>query len=151
VAQLVNIAGKNTGKDVSVTITDSQGNQYTGAQLGIMTHFEVKAKYSLPETKSIINNGAVFYESIPHGLTCMMKFSRYGNGLEQFEQNYRNNSNNGIMLSYTIQYQTVNRDNTVNTSQLSFCKPHDWDLGAYQADQDVTQSVTWECTDTTAA
>lgn len=148
-SQLVKITGKNTGKDVSVTIKDSNGNQLLAAEIFIMTHFEVKPKYSLSETKSIINDGQVFYESIPHGLEVIMKGTRYNGGLESFEQNYRDNSANGNMLTYTIQYQYKNRDNTTNSYTLSNLKPHDWDLGAATADQDVTQSVSFAGADTT--
>lgn len=135
------IAGKNSGKDVSVTITDSLGNQVNAAQLGIMTHFEVQTDYSQWETKSIINNGAVFYEALPHGSKCSFKFSRYNSALEDMESLYRTSSYAGLQLTYTIQFQTQNRDGTVNTRMLINCKPHNWNLGTYTADQDVTQSV----------
>lgn len=146
---LVKITGKNTGKDVSVVITDSQGKQYQAAQLGILTHFEVKPNYTLNKTKSIINNGAEFNESIPHGLQVILKFVRYNSGLEDFEANYRQQSNNGTMLSYTVQYQVANRDGSVSSNSVVMCKPHDFNLGAYTADQDVTQSVTFDGTDET--
>jgi hypothetical protein len=106
-----------------------------------MTHFSVETDYSNWETKSIVNGGQVFYESLPHGSKCKIKFSRYNSGLEDMETSYRNNSQNGIQVSYTIQYQTVNRDGTINTRQLINCKPHNWNLGEYAPDADVTQSV----------
>ena len=67
-ATIFAVNGKNSGKDVSITITDSNGNQVNAAQLGILTHFSVMTDYSMSETKSIINGGQVFNEAIPHGL-----------------------------------------------------------------------------------
>jgi hypothetical protein len=141
------IVGKNSGKDVSVIITDSNGNQVAGAQIGILTHFSIGADYSQSETKSIINNGAVYYEAIPHGLKCSMKFSRTNSALQDMENSYRQNSYNGNQLSYTIQFMIQNRDGSINTGQLVNCKPHNWNLGEYVADQDVTQSVDFVSSD----
>lgn len=135
------ITGKNSGKDVSITITDSDGNQVNAAQLGILTHFEVEADYVNWETKSIVNGGQVFHESLPHGAKCMMKFSRSGPGLEDMESNYRKKSQQGRQLSYTIQYQTQNPDGTHSTRRLVTAKPHNWKLGSYSPDADVTQGV----------
>lgn len=141
--QIVKISGKNTGKDVSVIITDSRGRQYHAAQLGIMTHFEVDADYANNETKSIINEGQVFYETLPRGAKCKMKFSRYNSGLEDLESAYRQAARSGINLSYTIQYQVRNVDGSVSTRQLVDAKPLNFNLGNFVADQDVTQGVDW--------
>lgn len=139
------VTGKNSGKDVSVTITEKlngqAGTQINAAQLFIMTHFEVESDYSMWETKSIINNGECFYESLPHGSKCMLKGARTNSALEDMESSYRRNSNNGIDVTYTIQYQTVNRNGTINTRALVNCKPHNWKLGGYNPDQDVAQGV----------
>lgn len=135
------VVGKNSGKDVSITITDSNGRQYNAAQLGILTEFTVDTDYGLSETKSIINNGQSFFESLPRGSKAKLKFVRTNGALEDMESDYRKNSANGIQLSYTLQYQTKNRDGSINTRQLVECKPHNWSLGHYQAEQDVVQTV----------
>lgn len=136
------VAGKNVGKDVSVTISDSLGNQFNAAQLGIMTHFEVEADYDMNETKSIINGGQSFFESLPQGAKVTIKLARSNGALEQLEAAYRRASRNGIQVNYTLQYQTVNRDSSINTHQLRGGKPHNWKLGAYGAGAgEVTQSV----------
>lgn len=138
------INGKNTGKDVSLTIIDSLGHTVSGAQLGILTHFEINAEYAIPKTKSIINNGQIFYESLPDGGKATIKLVRTNSALEDMEYSFRTNSLLGIQLTYTLQYQTMNRDGTVNTRQLLYCKPHNFNLGAYAAQEDVTQSVEFE-------
>jgi hypothetical protein len=147
VPTIYSIDGKNSGKDVSITIKDNLGNQVNAAQIGILTHFSVETDYQMWETKSLINGGAVFFESLPHGSKCKMKFARYNSALEDMESSYRTNSLNGTQVSYTIQYQTVNRDGSINTRQLLNCKPHNWNLGEYAPDADVTQSVDFVSTD----
>jgi hypothetical protein len=155
VAIIFNYTGKNSGKDVSVLITayanGNQVGQWYAAQLGIVTHFEVSTDYSNFETKSIVNGGAVFYESLPHGAKCSLKIVRSGNaasaGLEDLESMYRQSSYDGVQLSFTVQYYTTNRDGSANIRSLTNCKPHNWNLGAYAADSDVTQSVDFMSTD----
>lgn len=145
-ATIYKVTGKNTGKDVSVTITtfDNVGNQISqvnAAQLGILQDFEVECDYTNWETKSIINGGQCFYESLPHGAKCKLSLMRTSSALEDMETTYRRNSKNGVQLTYKIQYQTRNADGSFNTRALIDCKPHNWKLGSYKPDSDVAQSV----------
>lgn len=140
-ATIYEVVGKNSGKDVSVTITDSQGNQFNAAQIGILTHFKVTSNYKKAETESLINGGATYVESLPTTVECEMKFTRKDSGLEDMESLYRTQSFNGTQLSYTVQYQTQNRDGSINTRQLVKIKPESFDLGEYKPGEDVTQSV----------
>lgn len=138
---LFKVDGKNNGKDVSITITDSLGRQYNVAQIGILTHFSVKADYTMWETKSIINGGQVFYESVPHGVKVSLKLVRYSSGLEDMESDYRTAAEQGIQLEYALQYLVTNRNGSINMRLLRKGKPHNFNLGDYAADKDVDQSV----------
>lgn len=141
-ATIYKVFGKNVGKDVSITITDSLGNQVNAAQIGILTEFDVSAEYEQSETKSLINGGQTFHESLPHGAKCSMKFARTTGALEEMETSYRSNSQDGNQVIYQVQYQTKNRDGSINTRKLVDCKPHNWNLGSYKAGTgDVSQSV----------
>lgn len=136
------INGKNVGKDVTVTIADSLGNQFNATELGIFTHFDIKTDYDLNETKSISNGGQSFFESIPHGIKCTLKFARTNGNLEDLESAYRNASANGVQVSYRLQYQVTNRDGSVNTRNLIEGKPHNWNLGEFGPGAgDVPQAV----------
>jgi hypothetical protein len=140
-ATIYKISGKNSGKDVSVTISDNLGNQWNAAQIGIMTHFEISSDYAHSETKSIINGGQVFHETLPHGAKCKIKFSRYSAALEDMENSYRVNSQNGKQVVYQIQYQVQNRNTPVTTRKLVDCKPLNFSLGSFDPDKDVEQGV----------
>lgn len=154
-ATIFNYTGKNSGKDVSVLISAYNGStqvgQWYAAQLGIVTHFSVSTDYSHFETKSIVNGGAVFYESLPHGAKCSLKIVRSGSllaaGLEDLETMYRQSSYAGVQLTFNVQYLTQNRDGSISVRNLTACKPHNWNLGDYAADSDVTQSVDFISTD----
>lgn len=136
------INGKNTGKDVSVTIKDSLGETVNAAQLGILTEFNITADYALLETKSIVNGGRTYFESLPHGAKCSLKFARSGPGLSKMENKYRKNSFNGVQLSYTLQWEVQERAGLpVTTQSLVDGKPHNWNLGDYKPDSNVPCSV----------
>lgn len=142
------INGKNTGRDVNIVIKANPGGQSVKAeQLGIMTSFDCKTKNTHTETKSIINGGQTFSEVIPHGLTATMKFSRYNAGLSDLIIAYRDAWKQGVSMTFTMSFHVQNRDRTVDTYTLVEGKPLDGDLGNFQGDQDVTQSITFEFRD----
>ena len=146
----VNFQGMNVGKDVSVKIMEITGetkNHFDGASLGILTHFKIDTVYR-HSTMSSVSTGKVRTESIPGEVKVEMKFVRRSPALEDLEKRYRSNYKNGIKTVYVISYSTRTKSSLsglgpIVTSRVLDCKPVDFQLGHYNPDNPVEQSVTF--------
>ncbi len=132
----------NIGTDVSGTLADAYGDNFSLADLGnLMT---INVTFDMQEIKiiPITNGGKPIYLSIPSGLTGSMEFTRVNGALTSlFTSLYDAFYNAGLLPHFSLSLNVLNRDGNVDEyllPQLVLQRP---DFGNFNRIEEVPQRL----------
>jgi hypothetical protein len=138
------INGYTIGQDIQVSLQDDAGNFVADVgQLGHLMEFEATQEDTELRIIPITNGGVPLIDTLPHGWTGRMTFTRINGALDNLWAAIQNNFYAGRRQHFQIGVSVVNRDGTTDTYtfiQVSFSKPS---FGNFRADKEVDQTVTF--------
>jgi len=138
----MNINGYNIGTDISLTMSNDFGDQFTAVSLGHLMRVEATMDFEQLKVTPITGGGLPLYEAVPNGASGTMEFTRYNGGMTAVFANLMNAFyNQGILPHWNIEVNVMNRDMTVDAYNFQgavFSRPQ---FGNFDGIRETTQTL----------
>lgn len=138
----LNINGYNIGADISLTIRNDFGDQFTAVSLGHLMRVEATMDFEQLKVTPITGGGLPLYEAVPNGASGTMEFTRYNGEMARVFATLMNAFyNQGILPHWAIEVNVMNRDMSVDDYTFSgvvFTRPQ---FGNFDGIREVTQTL----------
>ena len=135
----------NIGQDVSIQITDDQGNTRDITDFGHLIDFSWKAETQELKVIPVTNGGRPIYNTIWQGVSGTFKWTRFNNAGQYFVIALMNNFYSLHLLpKFTIQVTVLNHDGSVDSyiaTNAVFLNPS---MGQFVADKEVMYEMSFK-------
>jgi hypothetical protein len=134
----------NVGTDISVSISDDQGNQANAEDLGKLMEFEATEDDVENTIHPITDFGVPEHITIPRGWTGRMTFTRMNGALIDMLINRQASwYNGGIAVGFTITATVMNRDQSFDQYQFNGVAFSKGGFGNFRAEKEVDQQISF--------
>jgi hypothetical protein len=134
----------NVGTDISVALSDNQGNQVNASDLGKLMEFEATEDDVENTIHPITDFGIPQHITIPRGWTGRMTFTRVNGALVDIFINRQNSwYQSGVSIYFTITCTVQNRDGSQDQYQFSGVAFSKGGFGNFRAEKEVDEQVTF--------
>ena len=134
--------GFNIGTDLSATVTNDFGDNFTLEALGLLTEFEVESLDKELEVMPISQGGVPVFQTVWSGWRGRLGFARADFSLQQMAIDMQDAYfNNGVITQFSMFVSVLNRNGSIDEYQLTgvqFSKPKP---GNFRAEKEVDMTM----------
>lgn len=136
----------NIGTDLSFVLSDSYGDTFTAADLGLLTTLNANFDLHLLKITPITNGGIPLYQAIPNGISGDMEFVRQnGNITSIFTVLYQAFYNEGLLPHFTLTINVLNKSGQTDEYIFPDLVFHTPDFGQFSGIEEVRQKLGFSC------
>ena len=134
------INGFNVGQDISISIQDDTGVVVDSSQLGHLMEIDATMEDTELRVIPISNNGLPLFDTLYHGWSGRMTFTRMNGALDNLLTALENNFfNTGRRQKFTLNCTILNRDGSVDQYVFTQVTLSRGGFGNFRADKEVDQ------------